>query len=108
MCIDYLKKLFKDFFVALPKYKFSKKEYEYKVLKNYLIVLLILYIINIFLLYFLHNPKICVCTILGYYLVVSPIRPFDEDDSVMLFTNKYFLSTFLIYAFYCYILLYFL
>lgn len=105
MNIRSLKNIFKDYFVTWPKHKFSKKEYEYKVLRNYLSVLLILYIINIFILYYWNSPKTCICVIMAYYLIVSPIRPIDEDDSVMLFTNKYFLSTFLIYAVYCYILL---
>lgn len=105
MKIGDLKNIFKDYFVTWPKHKFSKEEYEYKVLRNYLIILLIIYIINIFILYFWHSPESCVCVILGYYLIILRIRPSDEDDMVILFTNKYFLSTFLIYAVYCYILL---
>ena len=44
MSIRGLKNIFKDYFVTWPKHKFSKKEYEYKVLGNYLSALVILYI----------------------------------------------------------------
>ena len=105
MRINDVKNILKDFSLTGPKYKLSKEKCEYKILRNYLIVLLILYIINIFILYYWHSPESCVCVIMAYYLIILRMRPSDEDALVILFTNKYFLSTFLIYAIYCYILL---
>ena len=99
-----LKSLLINIFGLWEKNKFSKKEYEYRVVRKHLIIILILYIINMFIIYFYNEPRIGFGLFVGYYAIVSPIRTYDEDEQVSLFTNKYFLSTFLIFALYYYIL----
>ena len=99
-----LKSLLKNIFGLWSKNKFSKKEYEYKVVRKHLIILLIIYIINLIIIYLYKEPGIGFGLILLYYAIVIPTRPYDEDEQVELFTNKYFLSTFLIFALYFYLL----
>ena len=104
MDFEDLKNFLKDYFGLWSKNDFSQKEYQYKVLRKHLIILLIIYIINMFLIYLYNDPVPGFGLIIIYYAVVSPIRPYDEEESIELFTNKYFLSTFLIFALYFYLL----
>lgn len=67
-----LKEFLKDIFVTWPKSKFSQREYEYKVLRKHLIILLTLYLINMLIIILYNDPKVGFGLIFIYYVIVSP------------------------------------
>ena len=82
MDFEDLKNFLKDYFGLWSKNEFSQKGYQYKVLRKHLIILLIIYIINMFLIYLYNDPVPGFGLIIIYYAVVSPIRPYDEEESI--------------------------
>ncbi len=95
---DLKKDLKKVFFIPF-KYKLDPKEFEYRVIRKFIVILIIFYLIDIILI-IVTKERAWAYIILLIYITYNPIRTGFVEESEVLMLSKYYWISILIYILY--------